>query len=389
VSDRLQQLERVGCGATAEIYRAALLGERGTRRIVAVKRLRPELASDADLVELFVREAHIAVALNHPNVVQALELGRDQQGYFLVAEWVEGCSLAELRERAGPLPWTVVARIGSEICHALAHLHEMEAIVHRDVTPANIMVTHTGDVKLADFGIASCKDVIAGREARGGGTSGFAAPEQLAGGAVDGRADIYGLAASLEAVVDAAPAPLVELLQRASAAAPEQRFAGARELGGALEALLASETGDHGRRALLDWLGEVGGVASRTPRVSMDHAVRSLLGGALQPAAPAAEAVAPAAAPAPRRRWQPWVLLVPAMLLAVVGLLVWPAAELTPVAPQETTPELTEVTSIEPPADSGEGSGNQGAPATATAQPPPTQTGSPGVASKVEPSASS
>src|SRR5690606_24740272 len=125
-----------------------------------------------------------------PNVVSGLELSRDEQGYYLVCEWLDCVSLAEAHERLGPLPWPVVVAVGEARCDALCYLHGLSdadgapaPLIHRDITPANVLLTRGGEVKLADFGVATCLGG-AQAEAKGSvqlcevGTPGFRAPEQ-------------------------------------------------------------------------------------------------------------------------------------------------------------------------------------------------------------------
>ena len=262
----------------------------------------------------FVQEARLALRLSHPHVVHALELVRDEQGYALVSEWIDGCSLAELFERLGPLPWQALLFVGRSMAQALAYIHGLEredgapaGIVHRDVTPANILATTSGEVKLSDFGVAWCAGERASSLVAGAGTSGFAAPEQLARGAIDCRADLFGLGATLRALGDQLPSSLARVVERATSPAPQDRYASARELESAVVESAREEKITSEPRLLADWIAAAGGLPARRPPPSLDGAVQSILG--LQSAEPAC------CTPAPRRRRRPQL---PALGLGVL-----------------------------------------------------------------------
>jgi eukaryotic-like serine/threonine-protein kinase len=187
----------------AEVFKARTRGPAGFQRDVVIKRLLPANIEDLEFVNMFSDEARILGCLHHQNVVQALDFAEDDGGLFLVLEYVEGPSLARvLRTGDRKVPPAVVAYIGREICRALAYVHEAQdaagtplQLVHRDVTPSNIIVTPTGTVKLLDFGIA--KFVTATQLTRAGtvkGKSAYLAPEQLEEGKpIDGRVDLFAL----------------------------------------------------------------------------------------------------------------------------------------------------------------------------------------------------
>ncbi|MBI5507351.1 MAG: serine/threonine protein kinase [Deltaproteobacteria bacterium] len=320
MSDRLKQFERVGAGNMAEVFRGALVGERGTDKPVAIKRLRAGLRDDPAAVDLFVREAKISLSLSHPHIVHALELIHDDHGYALVCEWLQCASLAELRRRFGPLPWPALVYVGHALARALDYLHKRACecgLVHRDVTPANVVLTADGEVKLGDFGVATGDDPTASVRVVTGGTPAFAAPEQLTGGAVDPRTDIFGLGATLKAVVEEIPVPLKDLLDRATAADPGCRFDSAltfdRVWTGTARRLVTGSGAD----ALKHWLDEKGGIPALTARPELDRHLSSILKEALQPPATDATLVA---TPRPRRSW-PVVFAV--ALLALGGVALW------------------------------------------------------------------
>ncbi|MEM6730042.1 MAG: protein kinase [Myxococcota bacterium] len=267
---QLTEYEEVGRGGTCVVYRGVLEGEHGTSRPVAVKRLQPERRDDPTALDLFVREAKLGTQLAHPNVVHALELRKDENGYALLTEWVDGVTLEGLD---APLAWTQVAAIGTSLCEALDYLHRLEGtIVHRDVTPSNVFLTRQGMVKLGDLGVA-CRpdDPDAPRVA----TRGFAAPEQIAGAALDARSDLFALGRTLQTLTGGVESPVLPILERATENNPDERFATAQEMKRALESAL----NEHGERADARALAEL--VPDRSERPALDSAVRSILGGAL------------------------------------------------------------------------------------------------------------
>jgi tRNA A-37 threonylcarbamoyl transferase component Bud32 len=280
VAGRLKLFERTGCGGSAEVYRGALVGERGTQRLVAVKKLHPELCSDAARVELFVQEARVTLSLAHPHVLHALELMREADDYALVYEWVDGCSLTELYEHLGPLDWPCVIYVGRALASALGYLHAQEAggIVHRDVAPTNVLITAAGVVKLCDFGIARVRESRVLFEVKAGGTEGFRAPEQARGAAVDARADVYGLGMTLRAAAAAdLPAALAHALERAAAVEPSERFESAAAFDASLAAIAHEMLVSVGPQTLAQWVSEHGGLSWARRPVSLDGPLERLL----------------------------------------------------------------------------------------------------------------
>ena len=201
---RYKLLRRIGAGGMAEVFRAELVGAEGVSRELVVKKVRPALAADPAAVAMFVDEARVAARLRHPGVVQVYEFGRAGDDYFLAMELVEGCDLAQLT-RATPegLPLGVVAWVMLELLDALAYVHELHdaggralGLVHRDVTPHNVLLGREGEVKLADFGIAraTAAGALTGEVE---GKLAYMAPEQARGEAIDARADQFAAGAML------------------------------------------------------------------------------------------------------------------------------------------------------------------------------------------------
>ena len=200
---RYRVLEKIAHGGMAEIFLALQRGVEGFEKPVVLKRILPALAADPKFVRMIVDEAHIASTLNHSNLVQVLDLGKTtDDSYFLVLEFVDGWSLEQVRQRAArarmKMPLPVALYITGAVCRALAYVHTRTRdgkpldIVHRDVSPQNVLVSREGDVKLADFGIAKAADrrersatgVIKGKFA-------YMSPEQSIGGDLDARSDLF------------------------------------------------------------------------------------------------------------------------------------------------------------------------------------------------------
>ena len=203
-----QLVRPLGRGGMAEVYLAIAFGASGFERRVAIKTLAPEHADDAALQHALVREAVLAGALHHRNLVATLGFGLDD-GYYLVLEYVDGGDLARLLGDGEAMPEPLALHVVDELAQGLQYLHAARdarglplAIVHRDVGPANVLVSTTGDVKLADFGIAKAT-ALADRTAAGTrkGRYSHMAPEQLAGDPVTQAADQFGLGVTLVELV--------------------------------------------------------------------------------------------------------------------------------------------------------------------------------------------
>jgi serine/threonine-protein kinase len=186
----------------AEVFKARLTGPAGFRRDVVLKRLLSPRNDDQEFVNMFADEARTLGALNHPNIVQAFDFGTDNLEPFLVLEYVEGPSLSRVLRKGRPVAPAIVAYIGREICRALDHVHGAAdedgtplRLVHRDVTPSNVIVTPGGTAKLLDFGIArSAKAIQSTRAGIVKGKVAYLSPEQLLGVTeIDGRVDLFAL----------------------------------------------------------------------------------------------------------------------------------------------------------------------------------------------------
>ena len=202
---RYELLRHIARGGMADVYlaRDELLG-----REVALKVLFPEFANDPNFVERFRREAQAAANLNHPNIVGIYDWGQERGTYYIVMEHVSGRSMSDVLRSTGPLHPDRAAEIGSDVAAALAVAHTA-GLVHRDVKLGNILVSDSGDVKVADFGIATA--LVSGGEAaltqHGSvmGTATYFSPEQAQGKALDGRSDLYSLGVVMYEMLAGAP----------------------------------------------------------------------------------------------------------------------------------------------------------------------------------------
>ncbi len=282
-ASRYELLMKLASGGMATVYVGRVRGPLGFSRLVAIKRAHPHLLEDQTFAKMLVDEAKLASRIHHPNVVAVLDIERDNRAsestdLRLVMEYVEGASLSDLLQAAeskpGALPAGVVVRIVLDACAGLQVAHELTdeqggvlGIVHRDVSPHNILVGVDGLARLSDFGIA--KETSKPGSTTTGSLKGklaYMAPEYIGGGDIDARADVFALGVvlweaiaqkklfrgsndletlqrvataivpSLGEVSPAAAKAFDELLQVALARDPKERFSSARAFGNALEA---------------------------------------------------------------------------------------------------------------------------------------------------------
>ena len=203
VVGRYRIVERIGEGGMAEVFRATLQGELGYQKQVVLKLVLPEHAADDEYIDMFLDECRLVAGLSHPNLPQTYELGRHEGRHFLAMEYVNGVSLGRMVKRARELgfrlPVDVTLKLVGQLLECLQYVHGVAAddgrpmnIVHRDVSPGNLLVTDDGFIKLLDFGIARAR-LQAHRTAAGQvkGKMGFMSPEQSRGEPVDLRTDLY------------------------------------------------------------------------------------------------------------------------------------------------------------------------------------------------------
>lgn len=241
--DRYELLCPIAAGGMASVWLARLRGKRGFEKLFAVKTIRNELHADPRYQEMFLDEARIASGIEHPNVAQILDLGEQDGHLYIVLEWVDGESLARLAKlstkQGGPLPLELTLRIVDDACAGLHAAHELRdvdgvnlGVVHRDVSPHNVLITTAGATKLIDFGVAKARHRSAGETQAGlvKGKIRYMAPEQAGGLEVDRRADIWALGMCLYELLLGRP-PFDELsdmdvIRRLIGDAPAPDFAG-------------------------------------------------------------------------------------------------------------------------------------------------------------------
>jgi len=278
--DRYELLCPIAQGGMASVWVARQVGKHGFEKLVAIKTILPEHAEDPQFRAMFLDEAHLASGIEHPNVTQILDLGEEHDVLYLVMEFVDGDSLSKLlhtlRKKKVELPLGVSLRVLAETCGGLHAAHELRdkkgallGVVHRDVSPQNVLVSTAGHAKLIDFGIAKARDRLSGETTAGllKGKIHYMAPEQALGKPIDRRADVWAIGAMLYHLVAGRPPieaenqlgvlhrlasgeppdplprgtpPAVEeLVGRALAFEPENRIATAGEMQVALEEAMA------------------------------------------------------------------------------------------------------------------------------------------------------
>src|SRR4051812_29414650 len=210
---RYQIVDRLAVGGMAELFKATLTGEHGFAKLVAIKKILPHLATDHSFVEMFIDEARITAQLDHRHIVQVFELGTDADTPYIAMQYVDGLDvLALLRECARAqirLPPDLAALIARDVLDALDYAHHaLDAsgrplgIIHRDISPGNVLLSWRGDVKLTDFGIARAAERRHKTEAGTlKGKYGYMSPEQVSGSEVDARSDLFSVGILLAEMV--------------------------------------------------------------------------------------------------------------------------------------------------------------------------------------------
>ena len=285
-------------GGMAELFLAKQTGMEGFEKLVVVKRILAHLAADESFLHMFLNEARVAARLNHPNVVQIFDLGKIDEQYFIAMEYVHGEDLRALIREAGERdarpPLALACRIVADTLAGLHYAHTRVGadgkplgLVHRDVSPQNVIVTYEGTVKLVDFGIAKATRAVNAAQTQAGllkGKYSYMAPEQARGLGVDARSDVFCAGvllwelatwqrlfkrstemATLMAVAEepiraprtvdpSIPAALDRLIVKALARDPDERFATALEMRAALEALIRQSGWESDALALSTWM---------------------------------------------------------------------------------------------------------------------------------------
>ncbi len=208
--DRYELVCPVAQGGMAAVWLAQLRGKRGFEKLFGIKTIKTELTDDTRFQEMFLDEARIASGIEHPNVAHIVDLGEQGNVLYIVMEWVDGESLTKVsrlaRKKGTPLPLGLTLRLMADACAGLHAAHELSdshgenlGVVHRDVSPQNILVTAAGAVKVIDFGVAKARNRRAGETAEGvvKGKVRYMAPEQVRNENVDRRADIWAIGVCL------------------------------------------------------------------------------------------------------------------------------------------------------------------------------------------------
>jgi eukaryotic-like serine/threonine-protein kinase len=198
-------LDRVAVGGMAEVFKAKRSGVEGFEKVVAVKRILPHLSDNKEFVNMFINEAKMVAGLTHPNIVQIFDLGKIEKTYFIAMEYVHGRDLRTIvkraKERGIRVPLDLAVLMVGKVCTALEYAHRKKddrgramQIVHRDVSPQNILISYEGDVKLTDFGIAKAA-AQATHTDRGAlrGKLLYMSPEQANGRSMDCRSDVFSM----------------------------------------------------------------------------------------------------------------------------------------------------------------------------------------------------
>jgi len=288
--DRYELLALIAEGGMGQVWLARLVGKHGFEKLVAVKTLLPKYAADLKFQQMFLDEARIASGIEHANVAQILDLGEQNDVLYLVMELVDGEALSKLTrvltKAKVEFPIPIGLRIIADTCAGIHVAHELRGpdgqelgIVHRDISPQNILITTTGVAKLIDFGIAKARDRFAGETSEGilKGKIHYMAPEQALGKKMDRRADVFALGAILYLLFAGRPAydgesqleilhlltsgrppmplpasvprPVSDVIRKALAPSPEARYQTALELQRAInkvmgECRLMADTSD-------------------------------------------------------------------------------------------------------------------------------------------------
>lgn len=297
---RYSLLTRIARGGMADVWLARATGAEGFQKTVVIKTLLPHLATEPEFVRMFIDEALFAANLSHPNIVHIFDLGEVQNAYFIAMEYISGRTLRHIqrelkRTRRVPPPWLVL-QVACMVCEALQYAHgKLDAdgkplkLVHRDISPENVMVSFDGETKVLDFGIAKATTAVS--KTRVGvlkGKYAYMAPEQIEnameGVAADHRVDIYALGvvmyemvtgrrpfraqndlALLRKILDTQPEPpcavcnwisepLSALILKAMARNPDDRFESAAALRAAIEAHFDSVGSTPSRRHVADYV---------------------------------------------------------------------------------------------------------------------------------------
>lgn len=281
LGDKYILLDLIGVGGMAEVYRSKLLGDEGFEKLIVIKKLLPQIAGNSEMVRLFTGEAKLAALLQHENIATTYDFGEIAGSYFLAMEYLSGQDLYSVlqrgREKKRPLQLKYGLMITARICEGMDYAHRLTDlkniplnIIHRDLTPHNIFITYEGKVKIFDFGVARAE--ILDNRTRDGVVKGkvsYMSPEQLTGDTFDYRSDIFSIGillyemisgerlyrgstaelikkciaadfTPLAELVEDLPPKLYEIVDKALASSPDNRYQSCAEMQADLDDLLFS-----------------------------------------------------------------------------------------------------------------------------------------------------
>ncbi len=302
---RFQLLRRIAQGGMAEVYLAQQTGPAGFSKQLVIKKIHPHLAHNEEFVGMFLDEARVAALLSHPNIGQIYELGEEHGQYYIAMEHIDGCNLRQLNKRLRRkgilMPPELAARVAADVCNALDYAHRFRdsdqkllRLVHRDISPQNVMMSRDGAIKLIDFGIAKAttnQQLTQGNVLKG--KFSYMSPEQASGKRLDRRSDIFSVGVVLYEMLlgekpfripgqvgkarsdntellrlvtrceyrlpspGEVPDTLVAFLKRTLTAHRGDRYQTAREARDALESALLEMPGDGSHRRLARFVSEI------------------------------------------------------------------------------------------------------------------------------------
>jgi TonB family protein len=382
-------LDKIATGGMAEVWKARRSGVEGFQKLVAIKRILPHLTDNTAFIQMFVDEAKLAAQLSHPNIIHIYDLGKIDKDFYIAMEFVEGHNLREIlsaaRRRGLSVPLGLALTIAARLASALDHAHRKKGfdgrelgLVHRDVSPQNVLISSDGEIKLCDFGIV--KAVSKASHTQMGALKGklqYMSPEQAWGRPVDGRSDLFALGAILfeiltgrrlfagdneVTILDAVregrilrprdfvpelPEPVEQAILKALARDPDDRYPSAGAMQSALEALIYELKPTPSQEDLAAWIQRLFAEAPAADEVRFAN---------LEPSFPA---VTPAPLPAfERSSWSGADARVPAR----------PEPPLADVAPVAAT---VRIPTISPPAPAAPPVAPASAPALVEAMPAP------------------
>jgi eukaryotic-like serine/threonine-protein kinase len=289
-------LDRISGGATAAVYRANVRGEAGFERLVAIKRILPHMAGDRAFIDVFVREAKTVARMAHAGICPIYELGKVGESLYMAVEYIQGKDLGHvlrrLNKQDAQMPPAITAWLSARLCEALDYAHSMKnakgesaGIIHRDLSPNNVLISYEGQVKLIDFGLAKAvgraqaTNVDALKQKLS-----YMSPEMVKGKAIDARSDIFGVGVCLyemitgkrlfvgandietlrlvsrasvpppSAVIEDPPDELEMIVMRSLQREPQDRYQTAGEMTSALDAYLHDADPDFGAHNIAEWM---------------------------------------------------------------------------------------------------------------------------------------